>query len=88
MSPRVTAALAVALALVVGYIVFVDRPQAKRAEEAKHLIQMARKDVTRIVLVSAKGAVDLSRRDASHWDVTSPIHVPAGSFRCRACSTS
>ena len=80
MSPRVTAALAVALALVVGYIVLVDRPQAKRAEEAKHLIQVAPKDVTRISLISAKGTVDLTRRDATHWDVTSPIHVPAGSY--------
>ncbi len=80
MSPRITVALAVALALVLGYIALVDRPQAKRAEEAKHLIQVAPKDVTRIALVSAKGAVELSRRDATHWDVTNPIHVPAGSF--------
>lgn len=80
MSPRITAALAVALALVVGYIVLVDRPQAKRAEEAKHLIQLAPKDVTRISLVSAKGTVDLTRRDATHWDITAPIHVPAGSY--------
>jgi len=79
-SPRVTAALAIALAVVVGYIFLVDRPQAKRAEEAKHLIQVASKDVTRIALLSSKGAVDLARRDATHWDVTNPIHVPAGSF--------
>lgn len=80
MSARVTAALAVALAVVVGYILLVDRPQAQRAEEGKRLIQVAPKDVTRIVLVNAKGTVDLARRDATHWDVTSPIHVPAASY--------
>jgi Domain of unknown function (DUF4340) len=79
-SPRITAVLAVVLALVVGYIVLVDRPQAKRAEEAKHLIQVTPKDVTRIALISPKGTVDLTRRDAAHWDITSPIHVPAGSY--------
>jgi len=80
MSPRITAALAIALALVVGYIFLVDRPQTQRAEEAKHLVQIAPKDVTRIALVSSKGPVALARRDATHWDVTNPIHVPAGSF--------
>ncbi len=80
MNPRITAALAVALALVIGYIFVVDRPQAKRAEEAKHLIQAAPKDVTRIAISSAKGAVELARRDATRWDVINPIHVPAGSY--------
>ena len=80
MSTRVTTALALALAVVVGYILLVDRPQAKRAEEAKHLVQVASKDVTRIALASAKGNVELSRRDATHWDVISPIRVPAASF--------
>lgn len=80
MSPRITASLALALALVVGYIFLVDRPQAKRTEEAKHLIQVAPRDVTRITLVNAKGTVELTRRDATHWDLTSPIHVPAGSY--------
>jgi hypothetical protein len=80
MSPRITAALAIALAVVVGYIFLVDRPQAQRAESAKHLVQIAPKDTTRITLVSSKGAVDLARRDATHWDVTNPIHVPAGSY--------
>ncbi len=80
MSPRITATLAIILAVVVAYIFLVDRPQAKRAEEAKRLIQVAPKDVTRITLVSDKGAVDLARRDATHWEITNPIHVPAGSF--------
>jgi len=80
MSPRITAALAIALAVVVGYIFLVDRPQAQRAESAKHLVQIAPKNTTRITLVSSKGAVDLARRDATHWDVTNPIHVPAGSY--------
>src|SRR5262249_44414249 len=79
-SPRITAALAVALALVIGYIFVVDRPQAKRAEEAKRLIQVAPKDVTRIAISSAKGAVELARRDATRWDVINPIRVPAGSY--------
>jgi hypothetical protein len=79
-SPRITAALAIALALVIGYIFVVDRPQAKRAEEAKRLIQVAPKDVTRIAISSAKGAVELARRDATRWDVINPIRVPAGSY--------
>jgi hypothetical protein len=79
-SPRITATLALVLAVVVAYIFLVDRPQARRAEEAKRLIQVAPKDVTRITLVSSKGAVDLARRDATHWELTNPIHVPAGSF--------
>jgi hypothetical protein len=80
MSPRITAALAIILAVVVGYIWLVDRPQAKRVEQAKHLIRVAPKDVTRIKLVSEKGTVELARRDATHWEITNPIHVPAGSF--------
>lgn len=80
MSPRVTLSLAVLLAVVVGYIFLVDRPQARRAEEAKRLVQLASKDITMITLVSPKGEVGLSRRDAAHWDVTRPVRVPAASF--------
>ena len=80
MSPRVTASLAAILAVVVGYIVLIDRPQAQRAEEARHLVQMAAKDVTRITLTSSKGAVTLVRRDATHWDVASPPLGPAASY--------
>ena len=80
MSPRTTISLAVILALVVGYIYVVDRPQAQRAEHAKRLIQLSSADITTIALVSSKGEVGLSRRDAAHWDVTRPVHVPAASF--------
>ncbi|HLW60387.1 MAG TPA: DUF4340 domain-containing protein [bacterium] len=80
MSPRITVGLAVALAIVIGYIFLVDRPQAQRAEEAKHLVQLASKDITTIALVSSKGQVELSRRDATHWELTRPIKVPAASF--------
>ena len=80
MSPRITASLAVILAAVVGYIFLVDRPQAQRAEEAKHLVRLASKDVTAINLVSPKNTVGLARRDATHWDITHPIHAPAATF--------
>jgi len=79
-SPRTTLSLAVLLALVVGYIYVVDRPQAQRAEHAKRLIQLSSADITTIALVSSKGEVGLSRRDAAHWDVTRPVHVPAAAF--------
>jgi hypothetical protein len=79
-SPRITASLAVILAAVVGYIFLVDRPQAQRAEEAKHLVRLASKDVTAINLVSPKNTVALARRDATHWDITHPIHAPAATF--------
>jgi len=79
-SPRITISLAILLALVVGYIYLVDRPQAQRAEQAKRLIQLSSADITTISLVSSKGEVGLARRDATHWDVTRPVHVPAASF--------
>ena len=80
MSTRVPIALAVVLALVVGYIVVVDRPQAQRAEEAKHLVQLPKAEITMIALESPKGSVDLSRRDATHWEITRPLRAPAASF--------
>lgn len=80
MSPRITAALAVVLAVVTGYIFLIDRPQARRAEEARHLVQMATQHVIRITLMSPKGAVTLARRDATHWDLASPLRGPAGSY--------
>jgi hypothetical protein len=79
-SPRITLVLAAIVVVVLGYIVAVDRPQAQRAEEARHLVQFSSKDVTRIDLQSDKGAVALARRDANHWDITAPLHVPAGTF--------
>ncbi|TMI90922.1 MAG: DUF4340 domain-containing protein [Bacillati bacterium ANGP1] len=80
MSPRTTISLAVVLALLVGYIYLVDRPQAQRAEQAKRLLQLSSADISTIALVSSKGEVGLSRRDATHWDVTRPVRVPAASF--------
>ena len=77
MSVRTTASLAAILAVVVAYILLIDRPQAQRAEEAKHLVQMTAKDVTRITLTNPKGAVTLVRRNPTHWDVTSPPLGPA-----------
>jgi hypothetical protein len=79
-SPRITVALAAALVLVVGYIALVDRPQARRAEQAAHLVQLAKSEITSITLQSPKGTVELMRRDATHWEVTQPIHAPAVSF--------
>lgn len=80
MSSRVTLALAVILALVVGYIFVVDRPQAQRAEQAKRLVQLTKEEITMITLESPKGTVDLTRRDAAHWAVTRPFDAPAASF--------
>ena len=80
MSPRITAGLAIVLAVVVGYIFLVDRPQAQRAEEAKHLVQLAGKDITAISIASPQSTVALARRDATHWDITRPVHTPAASF--------
>lgn len=80
MSPRVTLLLAVLVALVGAYIFAVDRPQAERAEQAKHLVRVAKTDVTGITLTSAKGTVDLTRVDAAHWTVDRPFQAPAASF--------
>jgi hypothetical protein len=77
---RATVALAVILILVVGYIVVIDRPQAQRAEEAQHLVQLPKAEITMITLESSKGSVALSRRDTAHWEVTRPFHAPAASF--------
>jgi hypothetical protein len=80
MSPRVTVSLAIALALVAAYIFVVDRPQAQRAEQAKHLIQLSKGDITGIALESPKGHVDLARLDATHWQLTRPVQAPAATF--------
>jgi hypothetical protein len=73
-------ALAVTLVLVIGYIALVDRPQARRAEQAKRLVQLSKSEITMITLQSSKGTVELTRRDATHWEVTRPIHAPAVAF--------
>ncbi len=80
MSPRVTLGLAAILALVAAYIFAVDRPRAQRAEEARHLVQLAKADVAAVTLESPKGPVELTRRDAAHWEVTRPVQAPAASF--------
>jgi len=80
MSPRITMALAVIVALVAAYIFAVDRPMAQRAEQAKHLIQLSKDQITGVTLDSAKGRVELARRDATHWELTQPVQVPAASF--------
>ncbi len=80
MSPRVTIGLAVLLVLVGLYIFVIDRPMAQRAQEAEHLVRIPKADITGLTVVSARGTVDLARRDPTHWDVTRPVHVPAASF--------
>ncbi len=80
MNPRVTLGLAALLVLVGVYIVAVDRPQAQRAEQAKHLVQLSKTDVTAVILESPKGTVELMRRDATHWAITRPVQAPAASF--------
>ncbi len=80
MNPRVTIVLAVLVAAVAGYIFAVDRPQAQRAEEAKHLVQLQKADITGVSLTSSKGTVDLQRTDATHWQITRPFDAPAASF--------
>ncbi|HYM68988.1 MAG TPA: DUF4340 domain-containing protein [bacterium] len=80
MNPRVTMILAVVVAAIAAYIFAVDRPQAQRAEQAKHLVQLRKSDITGVSLVTSKGAVELARRDATHWDITRPYGTPAASF--------
>jgi hypothetical protein len=80
MSPRVTVALAALVALVAVYIFAVDRPMAQRAEQAKHLIQLSKDQITGVALESPKGRVELARLDATHWQLTRPVRVPAASF--------
>ncbi len=80
MSPRVTAVLAVLVVLVGAYIFAVDRPQAQRAEEAKHLVRISKEAVTGITLESPKGTVEIARRGPSSWEITSPFRAPAASF--------
>jgi len=79
-SPRVTLALAVVVALVGGYILVVDRPQAQRAEQARHLVHLTKASVTQITLQNAKGTVDLTRADATHWRVARPFAAPASTY--------
>ncbi|HLJ59019.1 MAG TPA: DUF4340 domain-containing protein [bacterium] len=80
MNPRVTMILAVVVAAIAAYIFAVDRPQAQRAEQAKHLIQFQKSEITGVSLMTSKGTVALARRDATHWDITQPYSTPAASF--------
>ena len=80
MSPRVTIALAVIAALVGAYILVVDRPQAQRAEEARHLVHLSKSAITQITVRTAKGTVELVRTDATHWTVTRPFNAPASGY--------
>lgn len=80
MSPRVTLALAVVVALVGAYILVVDRPQAQRAEQARHLLRLTKASVTQVTLQNAKGTTDLARTDATHWTVTRPFAAPAATY--------
>ncbi|HEV2357000.1 MAG TPA: DUF4340 domain-containing protein [bacterium] len=80
MNPRVTIALALVVALVAAYILAVDRPQAQRAEEARHLVHVTKAGVTQIALRNGKETVELARVDATHWTVTRPFRAPASSF--------
>ncbi len=80
MSPRVTLILAAVVALVAVYIFAVDRPQARRAEIATHLIQLQKADITGVSLTTPAGTVELTRTDATHWEITRPFDTPASSF--------
>ncbi|HLW46703.1 MAG TPA: DUF4340 domain-containing protein [bacterium] len=80
MSPRITLALAAAVALVGAYILVVDRPQAQRAEEARHLVHLAKASVVGVTLENPKGTADLARTDESHWMVTRPFAAPAAKY--------
>ncbi|MHB8732344.1 MAG: DUF4340 domain-containing protein [bacterium] len=80
MSPRITLALAIVVALVGGYILVVDRPQAQRAEEARHLLHLSKASITQITLRSGKNTTELVRTDATHWMVTRPFAAPASTY--------
>jgi Domain of unknown function (DUF4340) len=79
MSPRVTLALAVLVVLVGGYILAVDRPQAQRAEEARHLVHLAKDSIVEVTLENPKGTADLARTN-DQWAVTRPFAAPAARY--------
>lgn len=80
MTPRITIALAAAVAVVGAYILIVDRPQAQRAEEARHLIHLTKPSVVGVTLQNPKGSFDLARADEAHWVVTRPFAAPAAKY--------
>lgn len=80
MSPRITLALAIVAALVGGYILVVDRPQAQRAEEARHLVHLPKASITQITVRSGKNTAELVRTDATHWMLTRPFAAPASTY--------
>ncbi|HEV2282598.1 MAG TPA: DUF4340 domain-containing protein [bacterium] len=80
MSPRITIALALVVALVGAYIVVVDRPQAQRAEEARHLVHLPKASITQITVRSGKNTAELVRTDATHWMLTRPFTAPASTY--------
>ena len=80
MNSRATLVLAGLVVAVAVYIFAVDRPQAQRAEQASHLVQLRKAEITGITLVTAKGTVELSRTDPTRWQITRPIETPAASL--------
>lgn len=79
MNSRVTLALAVAVVLVGAYIAVVDRPQAQRAEEARHLVHVTKASIVEVTLESPKGTADLARSGEA-WVITRPFAAPAGRY--------
>jgi Domain of unknown function (DUF4340) len=79
MNPRVTLALAALVVLVGGYILAVDRPQAQRAEEARHLVHLAKDSIVEVTLENPKGTADLARTK-DQWVVTRPFAAPAARY--------
>jgi Domain of unknown function (DUF4340) len=79
MNPRVTLALAALVVLVGAYIVAVDRPQAQRAEQSRHLVHLTKDSIVEVTLQNPKGTTDLALANGQ-WTVTRPFSAPAGRY--------
>jgi len=74
---RNTLILAVVVALLGAYVLWVERPAMERAEQESRLLDLDREKVTGLSLESAKGKVAIVKSEPTGWKITSPRETAA-----------
>ncbi|MBY0276707.1 DUF4340 domain-containing protein [Candidatus Binatia bacterium] len=74
---RNTLILAVVVALLGAYVVWVEKPAMEREEQESKLLDFDNAKVTGLSIETAKGKVDLVRADPGGWTITAPRPMAA-----------
>jgi len=77
MSFRNTIILAVVVALFGAYLYYVEKPAVDLEARQGKLLDIDRDQVSRIVLASAKGRIELAKGDGDAWQVVTPQQTAA-----------